>query len=82
MLRKIHLFVRDDPQIVYNDSAQFQPAYNETLQLHIIGVEQHTDVVENHQYSVDKPNETQCSEMTTLWDTRCHPVILGNNLVL
>jgi hypothetical protein len=28
-------------------------------QLHIIGVEQQTDVVENHRYSADKPNETQ-----------------------
>jgi hypothetical protein len=45
-------------------------------QLHIIGVEQHTDLVENHRYSVDKPNETQWSEMTPLWDTRCHPDIL------
>jgi hypothetical protein len=49
-------------------------------QIHIIGVDQHTDVVENHRYSVDKPNETQWSEMTPLWDTRCHPDILGNSV--
>jgi hypothetical protein len=39
-------------------------------QLHIIGVKQHTDVFEYHRYSVDKPNETQWSEMTPLWDTQ------------
>jgi hypothetical protein len=32
---------------------------DEKKQPHIIGVEQHTGVVENHRYSVDKPNKTQ-----------------------
>jgi hypothetical protein len=49
-------------------------------QLHIIGIEQHTDVVENHRYSVDKPNKTQWSEMISLWDTRCCPDFLGNSI--
>jgi hypothetical protein len=49
-------------------------------QLHIIGVEQHTIEVENHRYSVDKPDETQWSEMTPQWDTRCHPDILGHSV--
>jgi hypothetical protein len=29
----------------------------EKKQIHIIGVEQHTDIVENQRYSVDKQNE-------------------------
>jgi hypothetical protein len=48
-------------------------------QLQIIGVKQHTDAFENHRYSVDKPNETQWSEMIPLWDIRCHPDILRNS---
>jgi hypothetical protein len=115
MLRKIHLLVHDDPQIIFRAYATkhssklyriacSQECYSFTFidvkeqlirlaplgqffqirlnfhtvlktlwrenQLHIIVVQQHTDVVKNHRYSFDKPNKTQWSEM---WDTRCHP---------
>jgi hypothetical protein len=58
---------------VYSDSSP-----DGKKQLHIIGVEQHTD--KNHRYSVDKPNGTQWSEMNPLWDTRCHTDIFGNSV--
>jgi hypothetical protein len=38
-------------------------------QLHIIGVEQYMNVIENLRYSVEKPDETQWSKMTLLRDT-------------
>jgi hypothetical protein len=63
---------------VCSDATEF--SYSPEKQLHIIGVEQYTDVVENHQYSVEKPNKTQWFEMTPLWDTRCHPDTLGNSV--
>jgi hypothetical protein len=49
-------------------------------QLHIIGVEQHTDVVKNRRFSDDKPKKTEWSEMTPLWDTRFHPDMLKNSV--
>jgi hypothetical protein len=47
---------------------------------HIIGVELYTDVIENHRYSVEKPNETQWSEMTPLCNIRCHSDISENSV--
>jgi hypothetical protein len=52
-----------------SDPTEFQTVlktFDGKKQLHIIGVEQHRDVGENHRYSVDKSNEIQWSEMILL----------------
>jgi hypothetical protein len=41
-------------------------------------MKEYTDVIENLQYSVDKPDEAKWYQMTSLWDTRFHLEILRN----
>jgi hypothetical protein len=47
-------------------------------ELHVVGVKEYTDVIENLRYSVDKPDEEMWSHMTSLWNTQCHLDILRN----
>jgi hypothetical protein len=47
-------------------------------ELHVISVEEYTDAIENLRYSVAKPDEAKWSQITSLWNTRCHLDILRN----
>jgi hypothetical protein len=89
MLRKYHFLVHDDSEIVYGAHPIEHETTQLVWELHrmhwkillkkelyVIGVEEYTYIIENLQYSVDKPDKAKWSQMTSLWNIQCHLDIL------
>jgi hypothetical protein len=62
---------KDD--VIEDDEVEFQLNFQTVLEstdrkkeLHVIGVEEYTDVIKNLRYSVDKPDEAKWSQMNSL----------------